>query len=229
MEDYKEIAKIIYEMIGIKRHLVSVKFIDNPKDIPENIKRPEEPIFYCTGVSRAMSGETLIMLPEDHSCNRGAYALGIKEPPITVLNGEMYAKSHMVETPRAGKRLISQIPKLSTGTTYAIFLSPLEDSIFDPDVIIAGVNPHQALILLNSTNFDTGLEFSLKLQIFTSFCSYATVYPYQTSRINVAIPQEQARKRSNFSNEEMLVGIPGELINKIAENLKRGLCCVPQK
>lgn len=229
MLDYEEIANVIYSMVGIKRHLVAIKLLDDPKKVPQGFKRPEEPIFYCTGVSRAMEGETLLMLSEDHSCDRGAFALGVKEPPITVINGEMYAKSHMVETERAGKRLISQMPKLSVGSTYGILLAPLEKADFDPDVVIAGVNPHQALILLNASNHNTGLDFSLKMQIFASFCAYATVYPLQEVKVNITIPQEQARKRTGFSNEEMLIGIPGELIEKIAESLKKKICCVPQK
>jgi uncharacterized protein (DUF169 family) len=105
--NYTELAKAISEPIGLTKHLVAVKFFDDLSKVPEGLPRPESKIYYCGAVGKVMSEEkTLLLLAEDHGCDRGAYMLGVKEPPETVVNGEMYAKSHMVETPRAGKRLI---------------------------------------------------------------------------------------------------------------------------
>jgi len=174
-----------------------------------------------------MQGKTILMLAEDHGCDRGAYMLGVKEPSEAVLNGEMYAKSHMVETARAGKRLIDQAPKIPVGKTAAILLTPLEETTIDPDVVLVSANPHQSLVILNATNYQNGLEIPLRFQILTSFCAYATVLPFKYGKIEATIPQEQARMRSNFTNEEMLIGIPGEMLEHVAQVIS-GLCCVPR-
>jgi uncharacterized protein (DUF169 family) len=174
-----------------------------------------------------MQGKTILMLAEDHGCDRGAYMLGVKEPPETVLNGEMYAKSHMVETARAGKRLIDQAPKIPVGKTAAILLTPLEEATIDPDVVLVSANPHQSLVILNAINYQNGLEIPLRFQILTSFCAYATALPFKYGKPEATIPQEQARMRSNFTNEEMLIGIPGEMLEHVAQVIS-GLCCVPR-
>lgn len=225
---YAQMSDIITNAIGLTKKPVAVKLFDDINEIPEGLKRPERPIYYCEGVGRAMNGETILMLSDDHGCDRGAFMLGVKEPPQTVLNGKMYAKSHMVATPLAGKRLIDQAPKLPVGSIKAILLTPLSETPVDPDVIIFAANPHQALQLLNATNYDSGIEIPLRFQIFTSFCAYATVSPFKTGKPEATIPQEQARKRSGFSNEEMLVGFPAELLPRAAEVIS-GICCVVPK
>jgi len=227
-KNYTEIAKAISEPIGLTKHLVAVKLFDDPKQVPEGLPRPESKIYYCGAVGKVMSeGKTLLLLAEDHGCDRGAYMLGVKEPPETVVNGEMYAKSHMVETARAGKRLIDQAPKIPVGKTAAILLTPLEEATFDPDVVLVAANPHQSLVILNATNYKNGLEIPLRFQILTSFCAYATILPFKYGKPEATIPQEQARMRSQFTNEEMLIGIPGELLESVAQILS-GLCCVPK-
>ena len=225
-KNYVEIAKAISEPIGLKKRLVAVKLFDDIKQVPEGLPRPESKIYYCEAVGKVMKeGKTLLLLAEDHGCNRGAYMLGVKEPPEIVVNGEMYAKSHMVETPRAGKRLIDQAPKIPVGKTAAILLTPLEEATFDPDVVLVSANPHQTLVIFNAANYKNGFEINLKFQVFVSFCAYATVLPFKYGKMNATIPQEQARMRSQFTNEEMLIGIPGEMLETIAQVLS-GLCCV---
>jgi uncharacterized protein (DUF169 family) len=226
---YAQMSSLITNAIGLSKKPVAVKLFDDIKDVPGGLKRPEKPIYYCEGVGRAMKGETILMLADDHGCDRGALMLGVKEAPQTVTNGKMYANSHMVATPLAGKRLVEQAPKLQVGATQAILLVPLDETPVDPDVIIFAATPHQALQLLNSTNFDSGVEIPLRFQILTSFCAYATVSPFKSGRPEATIPQEQARKRSGLANEEMLVGFPAELLPRAAEVIS-GICCVvPQK
>ena len=226
-KNYAEIAEKISKPIGLTKYLIAVKFFDDLKQVPEGLPRPESKLYYCAAVGQAMQGKTILMLAEDHGCDRGAYMLGVKEPSEAVLNGEMYAKSHMVETARAGKRLIDQAPKIPVGKTAAILLTPLEETTIDPDVVLVSANPHQSLVILNATNYQNGLEIPLRFQILTSFCAYATVLPFKYGKIEATIPQEQARMRSNFTNEEMLIGIPGEMLEHVAQVIS-GLCCVPR-
>ena len=226
-KNYAEIADKISKPIGLTKHLVAVKLFDDLSKIPEGLPRPESKLYYCAAVGQAMQGKTILMLAEDHGCDRGAYMLGVKEPSEAVLNGEMYAKSHMVETARAGKRLIDQAPKIPVGKTAAILLTPLEETTIDPDVVLVSANPHQSLVILNATNYQNGLEIPLRFQILTSFCAYATALPFKYGKPEATIPQEQARMRSNFTNEEMLIGIPGEMLEHVAQVIS-GLCCVPR-
>jgi uncharacterized protein (DUF169 family) len=223
--DYAEIADMLQRAVGLTKALVAVKLFDDMSMVPQNLPRPESSLFYCAAVGRAMKGETLLMLADDHACLRGAFMLGVKDAPASVTNGTTYAKSHMVASARAGQRLIEQAPKLPAGHTVAILLSPLAKTPVDPDVVLASANPHQALQLLNATTYDTGLEIPMRFQILTSFCAYATVLPFKAAIPQAVIPQEQARKRSDLTNEEMVVGIPVEALEHAAEVIS-GICCV---
>jgi uncharacterized protein (DUF169 family) len=224
-KDFAKIAKVISDSINLKKHIVAVKLFDDLNDVPDDLPRPDNKIFYCGAVAQAMQGKTLLLLEEDHLCDRGAYVLGVKEPNDNVINGKMYAKGHMVESDRAGKRLIEEAPKIPVGKTKAILLTPLEESKFDPDVVIIAANPYQSLVILNATNYKNGLEIPIRTQIFTSFCAYATVLPFKYGKPNATLPQKQARVRSQLPDEEMLVGIPGELIEEVSEIIS-GLCCI---
>jgi uncharacterized protein (DUF169 family) len=223
--NYAEIAQKLSGAVGLTKPLVAVKLFDDPHAVPEGLPRPQSAMYYCAAVGHAMQGETILMLSEDHGCQRGAYMLGVKEAPASITNGVPYAKSHMVASARAGQRLIDQAPKLPVGHTVAILLTPLAQTPVDPDVVLAAANPHQALQLLNATNFDTGLEIPLHFQILTSFCAYSTVLPFKSARPEATIPQEQARKRAGFTNEEMIVGLPAEVLTRAAEVIE-GICCV---
>jgi len=223
--DYAELGRRIAGAIGLTKSPVAIKLFDDPHAVPDGLSRPASAMYYCAAVGLAMQGETILMLADDHGCQRGAYMLGVKEAPAAVTNGVPYAKSHMVGSPRAGKRLIEQAPKLPVGSTAAILLVPLEKTPVDPDVVLFSATPHQALQLLNATNFETGAEIGLRFQILTSFCAYATVLPVTSGRPEATIPQEQARRRAGFANEEMLVGLPAEMLPRVADVIV-GICCV---
>jgi uncharacterized protein (DUF169 family) len=223
--NYAELGRRIAGAIGLTKSPVAVKLFDDPHAMPADLPRPASSVYYCAAVGLAMGGQTILLLADDHGCQRGAYMLGVKEAPAAVTNGVPYAKSHMVGSARADKRLIDQAPKLSVGSTAAILLTPLDGTPVDPDVVLFAATPHQALQLLNATNFETGTEISLRFQILTSFCAYGTVLPFQSGQPEATIPQEQARKRSGFTNEEMLVGLPAEMLPRVAEVIV-GICCV---
>ncbi len=223
--DYAELSHRIAGAVNLTKAPVAVKLFDDPHAVPEGLPRPASAMYYCAAVGLAMGGETILMQADDHGCQRGAYMLGVKEAPAAVTNGVPYAKSHMVGSPRAGKRLIEQAPKLRVGSTAAILLTPLAQTPVDPDVVLFAATPHQALQLLNATSYETGVEIPLRFQILTSFCAYATVLPFQSGRPEATIPQEQARKRAEFTNEEMLVGIPAEMLQRVADVIV-GICCV---
>jgi uncharacterized protein (DUF169 family) len=223
--NYADVADRLSRAVGLSKPLIAVKLFDDAHTVPEGLPRPQSSLYYCAAVGRAMQGETILMLADDHGCQRGAYMLGVKEAPASITNGVPYAKSHMVASARAGQRLIDQAPKLPVGHTVAILLTPLAETPVDPDVVLAAANPHQALQLLNATNFDTGLEIPMRFQILTSFCAYSTVLPFKSAQPQATIPQEQARKRAGFTNEEMIVGLPAELLARAVEVIE-GICCV---
>jgi uncharacterized protein (DUF169 family) len=225
---HAEIADRLSRAVGLAKSLVGVNFFDKQHAVPAGLKRPDKPIYYCTAVSRAFKGESLLMLPEDHSCARGAYALGVSELPDNFKTGEPFAKGHMVADANAGKKLIDQLPRLIVGRTAAISMMPLEKMTFEPDVVIASANSRQALQLLNATSFDTGLEIPMRFQIFMSFCAYATAWPFISDRPNATFPQGQARKRTELTDEEIIVGFPFKLLPCAAEIIE-GMCCIAPK
>jgi len=80
-KNYAEIAKAISEPIGLTKHLVAVKLFNDLKEVPEGLPRPESKIYYCGAVGKVMrEGKTLLLLAEDHGCDRGAYTLCLKNP-----------------------------------------------------------------------------------------------------------------------------------------------------
>jgi uncharacterized protein (DUF169 family) len=171
-----------------------------------NLARKEGKIFYATS--------------ERHQCAGGAWALGLRELTPTLKSGEFYFKLGKFSSWAACKRTIDNIPHLDTRETYATVYAPLEKTPFPPHVVLIIAPPRAMLKLAQSSLFRLGGRIYAQMAGIQSVCSDVTAQTYLTGKPNFSLGCDGSRKYSGIEDEEMVMGIPGELLPEIADAIK---------
>ncbi|MGC8816800.1 MAG: DUF169 domain-containing protein [Candidatus Hadarchaeum sp.] len=223
LEQYRGIGRRIREILALKSPLVAVSLLSKPEDIPTGVEELDSPMFYCCMVKYAMAGNTFYATDKLHECKRGASALGLTEPPKEEITGEFYFNKASCSSRMAARRYFESAPCLRAGSVYATLLSPLETAPLKPDVVIAETIPRRALEVIQASIFERGGKVESWFSAPRQICSYSTVRPYLGS-LNITFACEFSRNKAremglDYLDEGVIIGIPAELLPRIAENL----------
>jgi uncharacterized protein (DUF169 family) len=201
---------------------VAVKLISKGGEIPEGIKKVNEPMRHCQLVDRVRrTGEEFYTLVEDQMCKGGAGAMGLGEMPAKVISGEFYYKGlKQFSTQGAARRTIEKVTKLPPNSTEAVLYAPLEKTSFNPDVVVIICNPKQIMLLTQAFVYKTGGRLETSFAGKQSLCSDAVVQVYKEGKIGVTVGCSGSRSYTKITDEEMIIGIPVELLTDVAGGLK---------
>jgi uncharacterized protein (DUF169 family) len=219
--NYAESSEILKKTLKLTGSPVAVKFAATKEDIPPGIEELDKTIRHCTMVNLArMEGRIFYSTASRHECNGGAWALGLREITPTLKSGDFYYKLGKFNTPAACKRTIEQIPHLQTGDTYATVYAPLEKTPFTPHVVIIMASPWAMLKLAQSALFRLGGRITGSCAGIQSVCSDATATPYLTGKPNFSLGCDGSRKFSGIGDNEMVFGIPSEMLPDFIESIE---------
>jgi uncharacterized protein (DUF169 family) len=201
---------------------VAVKLIPKGGDIPKGIKKVDETMRHCQLVDRVRrTGEEFYTLGEDQMCKGGAGAMGIGEMPAKVISGEFYYKGlKQFSTQDAARRTIDMVSKLPPNSTEAVLYSPLERATFIPDVVVFICNPKQVMLLTQAYVYKTGGRLETSFAGKQSLCSDGVVKVYKEGKMGVTVGCSGSRSYTKIADEEMIVGIPIELLVDVASGLR---------
>ncbi len=219
---YGEIAQILKKYLGLTGSPVAIKLARNREGIPEGIPEIPETVRHCQMVNLArIDGKIFYATSDKHLCNGGAWALGLREITPSLKSGEFYFKLGKFASVAACKRTIDRIPHLDTRETYATVYAPLEKTPFSPHVVLIIAPPRAMLKLAQSSLFHLGGRFAGKMAGIQSVCSDATAQTYLTGKPNISLGCDGSRKFSGIADDEMVMGIPAELLPAINEAIQR--------
>jgi uncharacterized protein (DUF169 family) len=223
--DIKEINKYGQEIVNclkLTTSPVAVKLIPKGGEIPADVKKVDEPMRHCQLVDRVRrTGEEFYAPAEDQMCKGGAGAMGIGEMPAKVASGEFYYKGlKQFSTQGAARRTLDKVPKLPANSTEAVLYSPLEKASFIPDVVVVICNPKQVMLLTQAMMYKTGGRIESSFAGKQSLCSDAVVNTYKEGKIGVTVGCSGSRNYTEISDEEMVMGIPIELLADVVSGLK---------
>lgn len=201
---------------------VAVKLIPKGGTIPGGIQKVDEAMRHCQLVDRVRrTGEEFFTLGEDQMCKGGAGALGIGEMPAKVISGEFYFKGlKQFSTQGAARRTIDMVSKLPPNSTEAVLYSPLEKASFIPDVVVVICNPKQVMLLTQAFMYKAGGRLETSFAGKQSLCSDGVVKVYKEGKIGVTVGCSGSRSYTKIAEEEMIVGIPVELLADVVSGLK---------
>lgn len=223
--DIKEINTYGQELMNclkLTTSPVAVKLVPKGGEIPEGIKKINEAMRHCQLVDRVRrTGEEFYTLGEDQMCKGGAGAMGIGEMPEKVVNGEFYYKGlKQFSTQGAAKRTIDKVTKLPPNSTEAVLYAPLEKTSFTPDVVVIICNPRQIMLLTQAFVYKVGGRLEASFAGKQSLCSDGVVQVYKEGKIGVTVGCSGSRSYTKIADEEMIMGIPVELLADVASSLK---------
>lgn len=229
--DLKEINNYGQELVSclkLTTSPVAVKLVPKGGEIPEGIIRVNETMRHCQLVDRVRStGEEFYTLGEDQMCKGGAGAMGIGEMPAKVISGEFYYKNlKQFSTEEAARLTIDRVTKLPPNSTEAVLYAPLEKTSFIPDVVVIICNPRQVMLLTQAFVYNRGGRLEASFAGKQSLCSDAVVQVYKEGKIGVTVGCSGSRSYTGIEDEEMIMGIPVELLADVVTGLK-AICPKP--
>ena len=218
--NYAEASETLKKVLGLNGSPVAIKFATSKEEIPSGMEELDKTIRHCMMVSIARKeGKAFYATVGKHECNGGAWALGLKELTPTLKTGEFYFKLGKFVSSAACTRTIDRVPHLNFGDTYATMYAPLEKTPFTPQIAIIIANPRGMLKLAQSSLFRLGGRIYAGFSGIQSVCSDATAQTYLTGRPNFSLGCDGSRKFSGITEDEMVMGLPAEMLPEITAAL----------
>jgi len=218
---FEEYSKKLIKSLNLADFPIGVKLIKITEELP-NMVESGEPMAYCASVARARKGESVLLGKEKHGCLLGAAILGLINVPAKISSGEAHSSAGLLSSPAAASKTISEIPKIAPETIKNTLVFPLDKAPMEPEVILFYVKPGQAVWIALALNYTQGGRLSCSFAGIGCTCGDATVIPYLRKTPNFSIGDFGGRTRKG--PEEMIVGLPFNLLDEVVNNLEKIGC-----
>ena len=207
MTDNLEINKKYCEAIESKIKLdakpVAMKLIKTEDDLPEGIELIDEKIRHCEMVRKASLGKKFYSTIDQQMCLGGAGAIGLRDMPEKLANGEKYFSLGRFQDLETAKK----------------FYSPLDEADFEADVIQIITEPVGGMKLAQSIVYKTGEKITPSFAGIQSLCGDAFSNPYLSDGVNFTLGCDGSRKAADIKDNEMTVGISKAKIEEVISGL----------
>jgi uncharacterized protein (DUF169 family) len=116
--------------------------------------------------------------------------------------------------------IAANMPRILPGSTVASYVAPLDKMVVRPDVVIFVGNPLQARRIVQAAMFEDGGRMTFNTAGIQSFCVDATSSPYLKGEVNVSLGCDGSVRNAGLEDEEVVVGIPFDMMERICIILK---------
>ena len=218
LEKNKKYCEIIESKIKLDAKPVAMKLIKSEDDLPEGYDLIDEKIRHCEMVRKASLGSKFYSTIEEQMCLGGAGAIGLRDMPEKLANGEKYFSLGRFQDLETAKKLtgkLSIIKDISWGIIYA----PLDEADFEADVIQVITEPVGGMKLAQSIVYKTGEKIKPSFAGIQSLCGDAFANPYLSKGVNFTLGCDGSRKAADIKDNEMTVGISSEMIEEVISGL----------
>lgn len=215
--DYAEMSNRLVDLLKLNGKPIAVSLLKRKEDIPGELKEIEDLTRYCQMLQNArFKGTVSLATANKHSCKGGAAAIGLEDYPDNIKTGALYLEKLNKEISLSvAKRVVDNMPRPAPGSTVATVVAPLENTPTKPDVIVVIGNTLAARRIVQAVIYRHGGRMNANFAGIQSTCADATGSPYTTGEVNVSIGCDGAAKNAGLTDDEMVVGIPEELLEDI--------------
>ncbi len=217
--DKKDIAKKLQNLLELDREIVGVRLIWDEEDY--NACPAQQILYklpYCTMVKSASTGARIKARPDNMGCFGATMAFGMMELPPQFYSGEMYMAFQMYHDVDAAAGVANNIAVLDK-CPYGLEISAIDRMDKDPDVVIIPTIPYNAMRIVQGYSCYYGTQTNFKMAGNQAICSEATTTVYKTQDINVTMMCSGTRYISQWSDNELAVGIPYSRFEKVVEGV----------
>ena len=219
LEKNQKYCEVIESKIKLDAKPVAMKLIKTEDDLLEGYDLIDEKIRHCEMVRKASLGAKFYSTLDEQMCLGGAGAIGLRDMPPKLANGEKYFSLGRFQDLETAKKLtdkLSIIEERSWGIIYA----PLDEADFEADVIQVITEPVGGMILAQSIVYKTGEKITPSFAGIQSLCGDAFANPYLADGINFTLGCDGSRKAADIKDNEMTVGISAAKIEEVISGLE---------
>ena len=219
LEKNKKYCEVIEGKINLDAKPVAMKLIKTEEDLPEGYDLIDEKVRHCEMVRKASLGSKFYSTLDEQMCLGGAGAIGLRDMPEKLANGEKYFSLGRFKDLETAKNLtgkLSIIKDISWGIIYA----PLDEADFDADVIQVITKPVGGMLLAQSIVYKTGEKIEPSFAGIQSLCGDAFANPYLEKGVNFTLGCDGSRKAADIKDFEMTVGISSDMIEEVISGLE---------
>lgn len=219
LELNKEYANVFEENIKLTCSPVAIKLLKSEDEVPEGIERIGEKIRHCEMVRKASYGDTFYSTIDEHLCQGGAGAIGLREMPPKVASGEHYFNLGRFKTPEIAKSTTDALSVISE-PQWGIAYAPLNEANFEPDVVIIISEPITAMKIAQTIVYNNGEKVRPNFAGIQSLCGDALANPYLEKSVNITMGCDGSRKAADIKDNELAIGISKDRLEEVIESLK---------
>jgi uncharacterized protein (DUF169 family) len=219
--DYSEISNKLVNILKLEGKPVAVSLLTREDEIPDGMEIVTEPLRHCQMLQNARKKDEITLATDaEHSCKGGAAAIGLIDYPDNIKSGALYfGKLDKEISLGIAKRVVDNMPRPSPGSIVATIIAPLDKTPIRPDVIVIFTNVLAARRIVHAVIYRHGGRVTSNFAGIQSTCADAVGSPYTTGQINVSVGCDGAARNAGLTDDELVVGIPAELIEDITDIL----------
>lgn len=205
----------------LKYSPVAIKFVKEGGDL-FGIRKAAQRNTVCAFIRIAAEGGSFYLDKERVSCPGGSHWMGFQSkltetPLYKFFLGEVEKAKISIGVAEKFLDFLPQPPE--PGLYEKILFAPLEGCPFEPDVVVIITVPKHAYRLTVTAYLD---EYHLvKTLPLAAACHGSISIPFTTGELNVSMIDHVAREFGNYTDEELLIGIPRPRFISLLDNLKK--------
>ena len=219
LEKNQKYAEVIASKVKLTCKPVAMKLIESENDVPEGFKLIDQKVRHCEMVRKASLGEKFYSTVEEQMCLGGAGAIGLRDMPEKLANGEKYFSLGRFQDLETAKKLTSKL-SIVEDIHWGMIYAPLDEADFEADVIQIITEPVGGMKLAQSIVYKTGEKINPSFAGIQSLCGDAFANPYIENGINFTLGCDGSRKAADIKDNEMTVGISKAKIEEVISGLE---------
>ena len=211
--DRTQIASALQDSIPLDKPPIGLAFVDQQ---PSEVSRTGKAVPSSCAFWQEAETDVFYAAAEDHyNCTLGAMVMGF-ELPEAQMGSLMQDVGMMCEMEYVREEEVPNVPKVEKASSGIVY-GPLGDLPIDPDVVLLWVNPMQAMVVSESAG---QINWAASPTGVFGRPGCAAI-PVALSQGNVAqsFGCTGMRINSGISDEFMLMTVPGDKVESLAESL----------
>ena len=219
LEKNQKYCEVIDSKVKLTSKPVAMKLIQSEEEVPEGYELISEKVRHCEMVRKASLGEKFYSTVEEQMCLGGAGAIGLRDMPEKLANGEKYFSLGRFKDIETAKKLTSKL-SIVKDKHWGMIYAPLDEADFEADVIEIITEPVGGMKLAQSIVYATGEKINPSFAGIQSLCGDAIANPYIEDGINFTLGCDGSRKAADIKDNEMTIGISASKIDEVISGLE---------
>jgi uncharacterized protein (DUF169 family) len=228
-EEYREAGQEIFDKLHLATYPVAIKYYKDKGEIPRNVTRPHvmgRKMSICQTFAMARKfNQSYAISAEDNFCTPSSVGHGwvpiTKEEFIESQVRQKWHKDEQAEKRRAEKIYMSNYKGLIDLGYRGLIASPLPKTLVIPDTILIFGNGAQITHIIHALNYEHKKKYAVRSSFegFGESCGKGGLVPFITRKAQIVIPGSGDRAFGGIQDYEIGIGMPGEHIFYVLENL----------